>query len=548
MIKRKASKRSLVALMLSAVLLIAAGCQAVGGLDFNSVLKQALKVNSSEGSQSLELELLFNQEALEQLEPEERSMMELFSHMKLDIQDMKVSDNQAMSLNGVLSLGERQVNFSLRSDAKLAVLNIEGAWRPFVIDLDTAGSLTPMSAFLDGTGLGAAQSSEVTEESRTQLTELGRQLVDVVGGYAIDNMPNPDRISVAPEELVVNGEQLKTAHVQMEIDGSELIPWASRFVNALIADKAGLEKMMTELVRLLRAQDPQLWVSLGIDDPFSEESTGGKSDAELAADGVQGAMEMLEDFKNNLDEYSRDEYLIASGFMSKESYLKASLYVDSKLDIRKSELELVVRERQQAVQVEDEDGTEFSYYNSPFEGFRMKTTQYAWNVNGKVIPEAAQAPKVSYTFDELIDSEGYAAMRLFKKDSAVRSLMQELKMNEQSAWFGFFDYNPPILLPEGITLLPLRDTLSQLDSSLSYDSQTKVFTVYDRWSEDRLSFTIGDDTFVSNGETKTWSVSPIVVEGTLYVPARDLVQALSGSLHWEDWQDDWRSLIVEREL
>ncbi|WP_270165062.1 copper amine oxidase N-terminal domain-containing protein [Paenibacillus sp. SYP-B4298] len=547
MIKRKASKRSLVALMLSAVLLIAAGCQAVGGLDFNTVLKQAMKVSSSEGSQSLEFEMLYNEEALKLLEPEERSMLELFSKVKLDFQDIKVSENQAMSMNGTLSLGGRQVNFSLHSDDKLAVLNIEGAWRPFVIDLNEVGSLTPVSAFMEGAGLGADQSAEATEESRAKLTELSRQMVDVVGGYAIDNMPNPNRITVAPEELAVNGEQLKTAHVQMEIDGSELIPWASRFVNALIADKAGLEKMLTELIRLFRAQDPQLWTSLGIDNPLSEESTGGKSDKELVAEGVEGALEMLGDLKRNLDSVASEEQSVDS-FLNKESYLKANLYVDSKLDIRQSVVELAIRVPQQAQKVELEDGTEMQYYNSPVEGFHIKVTQQAWNVNGKVVPEAVQAPKVSYTFDELVDSEGYAAMRLFKKDSVVRSLMNELKMNEQSAFFGFYDYNPPIMLPEGITLLPLRDTLNQLDSSLSYDNETKVFTVFDRWSEDRLSFKIGEDTFVSNGETKSWSVSPIVVEGTLYVPARDLIKALSGSLHWEDWGDEWRSLTVERKL
>lgn len=526
------SRKGLIALLLSMVLIIAAGCQSVGGLDFNSALKQSLKVTSSEGNQTMEFKLLLKENAAEGLDPEEAAMMELFSNVKLELTDIKMNKEQHFSTDGVLSLGSEKIGFSVYSDHKQAVIHIDGAKRPFVFNIKDIAYY--------GYGLPeleeAAADAETNAELEAKVAELQRKVMETASGFIIEKLPNPKRISVKPGSETVHNEKLTGMHVEADIDGSELLPWVQSFLSALISDPEGVKNVLTELIRITSEQ-PDLWESLGVADPFSEEYLEGKTKEQLAAEGADGFIKFLKEIKTELDSAINDSDY--KEILNANSYLKYNLFVDSKLDIRKSAVTAVFKP---GVDQSEE------FMASPLEGFSLNITSESWNVNGIVTPVKPSETSVYYGFDQVFNSESFQMLQFFNEDSTVYNLLKKFGMNKQSLYFGEYDDHPPIVLPQGLTLLPLRDTLDQFGASLDYTEDDTTFKIYDKPTNTRISIVKDADSLTVNGNVVKWSSPTTKVDGTLYVPARDLIQALGGKLHWEDWGDDYRILIAEREL
>ena len=107
----------------------------MGGVDFNQMLKQAVKVTSFEGNQTLEFKLLLKEDALKDITAEGAELLDLVSNIKLQLTDMKVSDAGQMSMNGKLDLGAKSIGFSLQMNDELAVVELDGAKSPFVFHL-----------------------------------------------------------------------------------------------------------------------------------------------------------------------------------------------------------------------------------------------------------------------------------------------------------------------------------------------------------------------------------------------------------------------------
>ena len=88
------SKKAVSLLLLAIMLIVVAGCQAMGGVDFNQMLKQAVKVTSFEGNETFEFKLLLKDDALKDIPAEEAELLDLVSNIKLQLNDMKVSDDR----------------------------------------------------------------------------------------------------------------------------------------------------------------------------------------------------------------------------------------------------------------------------------------------------------------------------------------------------------------------------------------------------------------------------------------------------------------------
>lgn len=308
------------------------------------------------------------------------------------------------------------------------------------------------------------------------------------------------------------------------------------FLSALISDPEGVKNVLTELIRITSEQ-PDLWESLGVADPFSEEYLEGKTKEQLAAEGADGFIKFLKEIKTELDSAINDSDY--KEILNANSYLKYNLFVDSKLDIRKSAVTAVFKP---GVDQSEE------FMASPLEGFSLNITSESWNVNGIVTPVKPSETSVYYGFDQVFNSESFQMLQFFNEDSTVYNLLKKFGMNKQSLYFGEYDDHPPIVLPQGLTLLPLRDTLDQFGASLDYTEDDTTFKIYDKPTNTRISIVKDADSLTVNGNVVKWSSPTTKVDGTLYVPARDLIQALGGKLHWEDWGDDYRILIAEREL
>ncbi len=132
----------LIVLLLVFTLVFVAGCQSISNLDFNTVLKNSLKVESSESKQSVELKLLLDEAAYDGLSKEDLALMKLVSNLKLQFDNVKMQDSSHVSFDGSLILGDTtSIKFSLKMSDTLAVMELEGAKHPFVLDLTSESLL-----------------------------------------------------------------------------------------------------------------------------------------------------------------------------------------------------------------------------------------------------------------------------------------------------------------------------------------------------------------------------------------------------------------------
>ncbi|MDQ0115328.1 copper amine oxidase N-terminal domain-containing protein [Paenibacillus harenae] len=532
MIKRLGKPSKLMLLMLALVLVFVAGCQAIGGVDLNAVLKNSLKVTSSESKQTVAFKLELDETAFDDLTDEEIAIYKLLSNIELQLNDVKMEDSSNVSFNGKLVLGgAASIGFSMKMNEKQAIVEIEGAKQPFAFDM-TGTVLTELAGISPAAGTPAAN-----DES---LTALGHALIDTIGGYAIDNLPNPEKIEVKPTTETINGESTALMQVHTEMDGKAIWAWVKKYVDALVADKAGLEKMIKGVVEVL-SSDPDVWETLGTVNPFEE---SGELDAptpdELIQQGIDEAVAMLEELQAELKAMETEDPESIDMLLGDNLTVTADVYVDTKLDIRKQAFEL-------SYTLPTEEEEELALF--PIKGFTVTSTSELWNVNEAVKADEVIVPETAVELEQLLELNSYRFMKMFKDDSAVYDILKnKLHLNQQSVSF-YTDsyYNPPIVVQGGITLVPLRSTADAFSGVITYDPKSKGIQLFDEPTGTTIELKIGSDKVLVNGVSATWSFPVTSVGGTAYVPARSLSNTLKAKLAWSDLFDE-KILTIEREV
>ncbi len=548
MIRRMAMGKWL-AVLLALTMVIVAGCQAVGGIDLNRVLKNSLQVTSMEGKQTLEFELLVNEDFIAMIAEESdggeaEAMLELLSKVKLTLDTIKVKDAQNASMAGNLALGDLAIGFDVKMAGDLTIIELEGAKEPIVLEMtpDFMSSLFPEMAYLSEE---MPESAMADEKVQAELTALGKGIIEDVGGYVIDNLPNPERIGVTAGMESIGGQDVFLSHIAVEINGEELWKWISKYLDALIADEQGLVEMMTAVTKRILAEQ-ELFEAMGlpIDEPLAE--FGADTEEELA-ETAKDAIEALKEAKAELEAAEEEDPETLAILFNEDTSLKVDLYVDGKLDVRKSAFELVVKP---TMPEQAEDGMTTGLF-AGFEGIRIAGTSEQWNVNGDVVPDAPVKPENGLTVDEMDGIKEYEIIRLFDQDSDLYDLLtNKLHLNRQEiTLFTEYSYNPPIITPSGRTLVPLRNVAEELGADLTFDGKTKTMKLVDGATGTTIELKVGSDQVTINGTAAQWSFPvTLMQDGTVYVPARELVAALDGTLRWDTYYDDERILVIEREI
>lgn len=537
MVKKFGRSSKLLALLLTLTLVFVAGCQAIGNVDFNTVLKNALKVTSSEGKQSIELKMLLDEQAFVGLPEEEVALMKMVSSLKLQLDNVKMQDSSHLSLDGSLIFGDAtSIKFSLKMSDKLAVMELEGAKQPFVLDL-TSESLLGLTGIpvLPGANEETPAAPGLDEAS---MTALGHQIVDTIGAYAINNLPNPERIEVKPAIEPINGISTSLTHVHVDLNGPEIWTWLKKYVDALVADRAGLDKMIAGVFEIL-ASNPEVWAAVGIVNPLQEGGLDAPTPEEMVKEASNAVAVLLTELQAELKLMEAEEKETLDEVFSKNLTIKADVYIDNKLDIRKQVYEL-------------------SYVPSanpelavlPLKGLSIKVESEAWNVNGTVKAEVPVASESAIRAEQLFTMQGYQILKHFDEKSTIYDLLKnKLHIGKQSmSWFTDDEYNPPIVTPVGVTIIPLRDTAEQFGAVITYDPKTKGIKVFDEATNTTIVVKIGSDKAVVNGKTVKWAFPVTVVDGAAYVPARNLASALGAKISWTDFYEDVKIFKIEREV
>ncbi|MDQ8733187.1 copper amine oxidase N-terminal domain-containing protein [Paenibacillus sp. LHD-38] len=530
--------KKLTMLLLAFTLVFAAGCQAISNLDFNTVLKNSLKVTSSESKQSVELKLLLDDAAYEGSSEEDLAMMKLVSNVKLQLNNVKTQDDSHISFDGSLIFGETaSIKFTLKMSDTLAVMELEGAKQPFVLDL-TSGSLLGMSGVAGLTGLPVETASEeVPGVDEAAVTALGQQLIDTVGTYVIHNLPNPERIDVKPVYETINGTATSLMKVHVDLDGPEIWAWVKKYVDALIADRAGLDKMVAGVFEILQS-NPDIWEAAGTI-PFEEGGLDTADPAEALKEATDGIALMLTELQDELKLLEEEDQETLDEIFSKDLTIKADVFVDNKLDIRKQVYELSYVPSQTP-----EIGV------LPIKGLTVKFESESWNVNGQVKAEVPVASAKDFPVEKLFSMQGYQVLKQFDEKSAIYDLLKnKLHINKQNlTWYSYQYYNPVIVTASHVTLIPLRNTVEQLGGVLTYDKKTKSLKVFDEATNTTIVLKNGSDTAVVNGKNVKWSFPVTVIDGVTYVPARNLAAAIKAKIGWTDLDEDMKVFSLDREV
>ncbi|MFD0590725.1 copper amine oxidase N-terminal domain-containing protein [Paenibacillus sp. GCM10027627] len=537
---RKRIRPSRLALLLLAfTVLFAAGCQAVGGLDLNKTLLNAMKVTSSESNQTLEFKLDLNEDVLaEDYLEEEIELIKLLSNIKLDVKNAKLENESRLSLEGRLVLGEKaeyDIGFNLKMNEKTMVVHLDGAKQPFTFDLTGA-------ALLEASGLSTEeQTGNSAATDQASMTKLGFDIADQIGGYVINNLPNPKGLKVEASNQQINGVSTPLMGVQFEMDGSELFNWFRSYVDALVADKAGLEKMVKGIIGVLKS-NPEYWEAIGEANPLESGELDAPTADEIAEEASTFLYESIVDLKKELDSAEEEsEELSIDQLLGGKLNLKVNVYVDQKLDIRKQQVQISFKQQPSSNPEES--------YPLPFSGFTLSTSEERWNVNSSVKADAPEATPNAVSIEEASLLEGYQAVKLFDDKSDIYDLLKNKLHITRQEYYTFNDeyYNPPIILPGYITIVPVRDVADQFGATTTYNAKTKTVVIFDEATNTTIELKRDSDIVVVNGQKQTWPASVTSVEGTLYAPARKLAEALGASIAWEPLSDG-KMLVIEREL
>ncbi|MFD1956210.1 copper amine oxidase N-terminal domain-containing protein [Paenibacillus thailandensis] len=514
--------------LLIAALLLLAGCQAVGGVDFNNVLKQSLKVKSAESKETIELKLLLNENASETYSEEELELYRLFANTKLELSEVKAQDEEHASVAGKLLFGESyntSIGFKLAVSDTTLVLELEGAKQPFVLDMTEDSALF---------GTTAGEDEALSDES---LTELSNVIVEAVGGFAIDNLPNPEKLSVTSVKEPINGVDTSLYKAQAELNGPEIWAWLKSYVDALINDREGLNEMISVVYEALKAQ-PEIFESMGISELESE--LDAPTDDEMIESFGDSVVEMLESVRDGMAQAEQEDGGSLGELFNENTYLKADIYVDKNLDIRKQNIELSFKPQGELLD---------SMF--PLDGFVLNISSESWNINGEVKADEAAAPENAVSLDALMMGQGYEWLQQFDENSAIYDILKnKLHIGRQEVYLFADDYLPPIVTPQNVTIIPLRYTAEQLGAEVAYDGTTNKYTVTDEATGTTIVLKKGSDTVVVNGKTTKWQFPVTAVNDMLYVPARDFASALGAKLQWESYSGDGSKdmLIISREL
>lgn len=436
---KQMKKRAKWLLPLLALLLVLAGCQAVGGLDVNKALLGNLDVKSAEESVSFSL----NAVPAAGISAEDRKIVDLINSLSLNVSHIKVQDDSNVSASGTLGFKEAQIPFELYVNEKTLALNVEGAKKPFYYSLE--GYEDELSTL----GLD---------------TEKAAGMSKVLTSFIVKNLPNPSVISAAPVTETVYGEKLNLMKLHAEVTGEELPALLKSFLKSVSKDSEGLNELISGLYDYLlpvlkQEATTQMLSEMGLADvPLDnkEEVVAVLQDTVKLA--VDAAILMYDTELNKLYEETPEIKTV----LGKNTKLAVDLYVDSSMHVRKENVNLNVA-------LPQEEGV-------PISSISFKAETQVWNING---PVKADPISVEDGLNVLeTDLTPGVILGNFNPNSAVYGLLKNdlgiTRKNEViEPEYGIVTY-------KGQTaMVPLRYLAYLLDAGVEWDAASKTITVTD---------------------------------------------------------------------
>lgn len=510
----KKTKLSILLSLILSIIIVISGCQSIGGVDINKAFTSNMTTKSYEGQTTISVELMWDEELL--ASDEDLAVIKLFENIKLDFFDVKLQDMYTMSMKGVFHFSKGEIPFELAMTKEQIAIQIEGANQPIFIEMSDTEFPSEFIVIQD------------------QIESKSYELLEAVGGFIIKSLPNPETISYSSGLEAINGENIFLHKIHAEVYADELLDLTKKTLENILQDTEGLKEVIGQVYDILvpiadefilRAEnvDPMFYAIV----PFLE-------DRDFAIETIYTLIkDMLTPVAAEFDSYAADMLQEEEEFLNDQSYYKTDIYIDNSLKIRKQDFELVFQPK-----LEESDA---------FKGFRITGGSELWNIDDTVTADVIDTVN---GYDAETITKPIYFLKMLKQDSVLYKLLKEdLQITHKEMHLVMSDNqstgmsNKPFI-KDKTTMVPARFVSEQLDAEVFWNGEKKEVTVIDILTEKEIVLTIDSNIAYVDGVPVELMTSPVLKDGSSYVPVRFIVDSLGGMV---EWNDELRMVTITKE-
>jgi len=508
-IVKRMGKRGLLSLAAAGSMLGVIGCESVGGMDVNQAIVAMFDVKSSEGTMSLSWDVVAESTG----DKDADRLMSVFGSGAVVVTEMLQEDDKTASMEGTIELSKGDIPFALYVDENTMLLDIEGAKKPFELDLAALGGVGELP--VGGDALSDALSGEA-----------GRKLVSELAKYALGHVPNPKDTKLGSTTETIDGASKTLTTISSTVDIEELLGLVKTAVAGIAEDEEGLKALIGTLYDALK---PALEEMLEQDpDPMTKLILNNKS---FVVDLVYAEIApMLEELVVEMESAAE-----LGGLLTPDSGATFELLLDGTKPA----------------------GVNVGFYLEPatdeadgFGSVRFDLESRWWNVNGDVKAKTYSGVTAPFPLDakprQRLDNVERDSLlyEILKKDLGLTRHSFELYMGENAS---VPDGVSPYIKGTGTTMVPVRYVSEQLDATVTWDGATSTITIEDAAEGIKIVMKIGSTTATVNGVAQTLPEAPEVIASTqsTFVPIGFITLALGGE---KGWDPDWGIVTIEKEF
>jgi hypothetical protein len=506
------------------LLVIIVGCQSVGGLNLNEMLLKQIDVTQQEQSQLLEIEVELNEQLLSEDESEFTELMKIIEKLSLNIKHSKLDDKGNFWMTGEFSFYKGVIPFTVQTDSKAVRIDLEGASRPLIIEMDSLGA-SSLSELIPGLDMS------VGSEDQQVLMDSVRKLIRNVGSYFVKGLPNPSTLSVSRMMEPINGVTISLNKVHAELNGEQLGELVSVYLDNLISDEEGFRAMLAHVVQWIVELPPELQALFGDAEIFEE---GFDANA-FVEEGVAELFPLLVEAKEELAAARKGEEW--NEIFDKGITMVADVYVDDSLHVRKSVMELVIAP------------AAFLKEDSPVRKITIRSSGEMWSVNGDVEIPALEIPLNGLNVEQLDRLKPYQIVSLFDESSVIYDILKnDFKLDDQVFYLSS-EWGVPFFIDDHEEIfVPVRSTMVNFDVETTFNFNTEEIQFYDDATRQGIRLQVGSSTAYVNGK-EVPLVHKVLYDGHfVYVSADDLFGLLRAEYEIIDTGYDELEMVVTRDL
>ncbi|MGO4499238.1 copper amine oxidase N-terminal domain-containing protein [Paenibacillus sp. 2RAB27] len=478
----------LISAALVIMMLTLTGCQSIQGLELAKAVQNGANVKSSESKGTLQLELVPGDTS--KLSAGEKAALAALKDVKIELA-VKAQDSQRLSAEGKIIYSKGTIPFNVAMEGTKVNLSIEGAKQPIVIDLLGGANISFLS-FLP---------KSIQEQFGNKLLEIKSGLIELI----LANSTDPANLAITSVTDKVNNESLSLQKAHIELSGTELASLLQKLLANVLADEAGLKKVLSQLYDALA---PVIQEQIAAGDKSITLSLLTNKDLTLGF-----VYSPIHDFLAGL----ADSIDPTKDMFSAKASLQADLFIDSDKQIRKQNIAI---------------NMPMTESNNGASAIKISYVSESWNLNKPVT-----ASKVDTAGALQLKPDATAIFRVLatldKQSTLYKMLKNDLQVTKKDINMvtdgsGAKDDAPqPFINANGTTMVPVRFVSEQLGAEVGWNGDLRQVTITDFLTGKTLLLTLDSKNATVNGSAAPELESAATLsDNSTFVPIRFIAEQL----------------------